>query len=134
MNRSPLSPVQPTSCVAQHASAATVRPATSEQALEILNLMMADVIAHAETTMAGWAERQPLDDQDAHQAKDREIAAKDRLSHMTQAYTRKHGKLDVPLLSTGSDYDAMRAALRPVFDKATEAKKVRNATPYCRLT
>jgi hypothetical protein len=89
----------------------------------MLNLMMADVIAHAETTMAGWAERQPLDDQDAPQAKARESAAKDRLSHMTQAYARTHGKLDVPLLSTGSDYDAMRAALRPVFDKATEGRE-----------
>lgn len=123
MNRSPLSPVQPTSCVAQHASAATVRPATSEQALEILNLMMADVIAHAEATMAGWSERMPIDDQDAPQAKARVMAAKDRLSRMTQDYARRHGKLDVPLLSLGSDYDAMHAALRPVFDKVMEGRE-----------
>lgn len=116
MNGSPLSP-------AQHAPAATVRPASSEQALEMLDLMLADVIAQAETTMAGWAERQPLDDQDAPQAKAKEMAAKDRLSHLTQAYARKHGKLDVPLISLGGNYETMRAALRPVFDKATEGVK-----------
>jgi hypothetical protein len=51
------------------------------------------------------------------------MGGEDRLSHMTQAYARKHGNLDVPLISMGSDYDAMRAALRPVFDKATETIK-----------
>ncbi|MHB8321387.1 MAG: hypothetical protein ACYDA7_05170 [Acidithiobacillus sp.] len=122
MNRSSLLPAQPVTAITQKASAALVRPATSEQALEMLQLMMADVMAQAEGTMAGWSERMPLDDQDAPQAKAREIAAKNRLSHMTQAYARKHGKLDVPLLSMGSDYDTMRAALRPVFDKATEAR------------
>lgn len=101
----------------------TVCPATSEQALEMFRLMFADVIAQAESTMAGWAERHPLDDQDAPQAKAREAAAKDRISRMTQDYARRHGKLDVPLISLGSDYDAMRAALRPVFDKATEGVK-----------
>ncbi len=123
MSRSPLSPVHPTTTITQQAPAAVVRPATSEQALEILNLMMADVIAQAETTMAGWAERMPLDDQDASSGKAREIAAKDRLSRMTQDYARRHGKLDVPLLSLGSDYDAMHAALRPVFDKVTEGRE-----------
>jgi hypothetical protein len=101
----------------------TVCPASAEQALEMVCLMFADVIAQAEATMAGWAERHPLDDQDAPQAKAREAAAKDRLSRMTQDYARRHGKLDVPLLSMGSDYDAMRAALRPVFDKFAEARE-----------
>jgi hypothetical protein len=121
MNRLSLSPAQP--AITQQSPAAVVRPATSEQALDMLQLMMADVIAQAETTMAGWAERMPLDEQDAPQAKAREVAAKNRLSHMTQAYARKHGKLDVPLLSMGSDYDTMRAALRPVFDNFAEARE-----------
>ncbi|MHB1630642.1 MAG: hypothetical protein ACYCQL_00170 [Acidithiobacillus sp.] len=78
MSRSPLSPVQPATAIIQQSAAAIVRPATSEQALEMLCLMMTDVIAQAEATMAGWAERMPLDDQDAPQAKARETAAKDR--------------------------------------------------------
>ncbi len=123
MNRSPLSPVQPATVITQQSPAAVVRPATSRQALDMLHLMMADVIAQAEGTMAGWAERMPLDEQDAPQAKAREIAAKNRLSHMTQAYARKHGKLDVPLLSMGSDYDTMRTALGPVIDKMAECKE-----------
>ncbi|MBU2767172.1 hypothetical protein HAP94_13555 [Acidithiobacillus ferrivorans] len=80
-------------------------------------------MAQAEGTMAGWSERMPLDDQDAPQAKAREIAAKNRLSRMTQDYARRHGKLDVPLISLGSDYDTMRAALRPVFDKMAECNE-----------
>ncbi|CDQ10521.1 conserved protein of unknown function [Acidithiobacillus ferrivorans] len=95
----------------------TVRPATAEQAWAMFDLMFSDVIAQAETTMAGWAERCPLDDQDAPQAKARETAAKDRLSRMTQVYARRHGKLDVPLISLGSDYDTMRTALGPVLDR-----------------
>ena len=90
----------------------------------MLDLMLADVIAQAEGTMAGWAERMPLDDQDAAQEKTKEAAAKDRLSRMTQAYARKHGGLDVPLISLGSDYGAMHAALRPVIDKMAEARNM----------
>ncbi|WP_163054995.1 hypothetical protein [Acidithiobacillus ferrooxidans] len=120
MNRSSLSSVQPTSAITQQSPAAIVRPATSEQALEMLQLMMTDVIAQAEATMAWCAERMPLDDQDAPQAKALEPAAKDNLSCMTQSYVRKHGNLTVPLISLGSDYDTMRAALRPVFDKISE--------------
>jgi hypothetical protein len=112
---------RPATVLVQQAPAAVVCPATSEQALEMFRLMFADVIAQAESTMAGWAERCPLDDQDAPHAKAREIAAKDRLSRMTQDYARKHGKLDVPLISLGSDYDTMRAALRPVFDKVNHS-------------
>ena len=123
MNRSPLSPVRPATAIAQQSPAAVVRPATAEQAFEMFKLMFADVIAQAEATMADWAERMPLDDQDAPQAKAREMAAKDRLSRMTQDYARRHGKLDVPLLSLGSDYDAMHAALRPVFDKVMEGRE-----------
>ncbi|MDA8378521.1 MAG: hypothetical protein M0Z50_16125 [Planctomycetia bacterium] len=120
MHRSSLVPEIPSAT--QQAPSAAVRPASSEQALEMLNLMMADIIAQAEGTMAGWG--MPLDDQDAARAKAQEVAAKDRLSRMTQAYARKHGCLDVPLISMGSYYGAMRAALRPVFDKATEARNI----------
>ncbi len=120
MHRSSLWATPP--AITQQAQAVAVRPATSEQALEMLDLMLADIIAQAEGTMTGWAERLPLDDQDAAQSKAKEIAAKDRLSLMTQAYARKHGGLNVPLISLGSDYDAMRAALRPVIDKVAEAK------------
>ncbi|MHB1643075.1 MAG: hypothetical protein ACYCS8_10540 [Acidithiobacillus sp.] len=123
MIRSPLSPVQPSTAITQQAPAAVVRPATAEQAFEMFKLMFADVIAQAEATMAGWSERMPIDDQDAPQAKARETAAKYRLSRMTQAYARKHCNLNVPLISLGSDYDTMRAALRPVFDKMTECEE-----------
>ncbi|MBU2774174.1 hypothetical protein HMI48_09895 [Acidithiobacillus ferrooxidans] len=120
MHRSSLWATPP--AITQQAQAVAVRPATSEQALEMLDLMLADVIAQAEGTMAGWAERLPLDDQDAAQSKALEVAAKDRLSQMTQAYARKHGHLNVSLISLGSDYGAMHAALRPVIDKVAEAK------------
>lgn len=120
MHRSSLVPEIPSAT--QQAPSVAVRPASSEQALEMLNLMLADVIAQAEGTMAGWSERMPLDDQDAAQAKAQEVAAKDHLSQMTQSYARKHGHLNVPLISLGSDYGAMRAALRPVIDKIAEAK------------
>ncbi|WP_041645573.1 hypothetical protein RU820_05480 [Acidithiobacillus ferrooxidans] len=92
----------------------------------MLDLMWADVIAQAESTMAGWAERLPLDDQDAAQAKTKEAAAKDRLSQMTQAYARKHGGLNVSLISLGSNYGAMHAALRPVIDKIAEARNMQH--------
>ncbi len=59
-------------------------------------------------------------------AKTQEVAAKDRLSRMTQAYARKHGCLDVPLISLGSDYGAMHAALRPVIDKISEARNIQH--------
>ena len=124
MHRSSWVPVTPSA--AQQAPSAAVRPANSEQALEMLDLMLADVIAQAEGTMAGWAERMPLDDQDASLSKARELAAKDRLSRMTQAYARKHGHLDVPLISLGSDYGAMHAALRPVIDKIAEARNIQH--------
>ncbi|EGQ61239.1 hypothetical protein GGI1_05346 [Acidithiobacillus sp. GGI-221] len=119
---------RPATVLVQQAPTTVVRPATDEQALEMFNLMFADVIAQAESTMARWAERMPLDDQDAPQAKAREIAAKDSLSRMTLDYARRHGKLDVPLISLGSDYDTMRAALRPVFDKMAECKESEKTT------
>ena len=124
MHRSSL--VSETPSAAQHAPSAAVRPASSEQALEMLELMLADVIAQAESTMAGWAERLPLDDQDAARAKAQEVAAKDRMSRMTQAYARKHGHLNVPLISLGSDYEAMHAALRPVIDKIAESRNIQH--------
>ena len=126
MRHTPLLATPP--AITQQAQAVAVRPASSEQALETLDLMLADVIAQAEGTMAGWAERMPLDDQDAAQAKAREMAAKDRLSQMTQAYARKHGHLNVPLISLGSDYGAMHAALRPVIDKIMEARNLQHHT------
>ena len=127
MHRSSLLVTPP--AITQQVQAVAVRPATSEQALEMLDLMLVDVIARAEGTMAGWAERMPLDDQDAAQAKAQEIAAKDRLSRMTQAYARKYGGLDVPLISLGSDYGAMHAALRPVIDKIAEARNIQHPIP-----
>lgn len=108
MKQLPPSPVQ------QTASSVSVRPASSEQALEMLDLMMADVIAQA---------RWPLDDQDADQSKASETAAKDRLSRMAQTYTRKHGHLNVPMISMGSDYDTMNAALRRIFDKIADESR-----------
>jgi hypothetical protein len=57
VNRSSLSPARPDTVSTQQAPAAVVSPATSEQPLEMLQLMMADVMAQAEATMAGWAER-----------------------------------------------------------------------------
>lgn len=118
MSNASIIPRRPHACSASLVQeSGTVCPASAEQALEMFRLMFADVIAQAESTMAGWAERYPLDDQDAPQAKARETAAKDRLSRMTQDYARRHGKLDVPLISLGSDYDTMRTALGPVIDR-----------------
>ncbi|MCL4526502.1 MAG: hypothetical protein M1492_08555 [Gammaproteobacteria bacterium] len=122
MHRSSWVPVTPSA--AQQAPSAAVRPASSEQALDMLSLMLADVIAQAEGTMAGWG--MPLDDQDAARAKAQEVAAKDRLSQMIQAYARKHGGLNVPLISLGSDYGVMHAALRPVIDKIAEARNMQH--------
>ena len=73
MHRSSLVPETPSTT--QQAPSAAVRPASSEQALDMLNLMMADIIAQAEGTMAGWG--MPLDDQDAARAKAQEVAAKE---------------------------------------------------------
>ena len=115
---------QPATVLVQAAPASVVRPATSEQALEMLHLMMADVIAQAEITMAGWSERFPIDDQDAARSTAAARAARDRLSHMTQDYAHRHGKLDVPLISLGSDYDTMRAALRPVVDQIAKGSRL----------
>lgn len=120
MHRSTLLSTPP--AIAQQAQSVAVRPATVQQAMDMLDLLLADVLAQAEGAMAGWAERLPLDEQDAAKSKALEMAAKDRLSRMTEAYARKYGCLNVPLISLGSDYDAMHAALRPVIDKVAEAK------------
>ena len=90
----------------------------------MFNLMFADVIAQAESTMAGLAERYPMDDQDAARSAAEAQAAKDHLSHLTQAYAKRHGGLNVPLISLGGNYDAMRAALRPVINKVAEDKSM----------
>ncbi|MBU2759054.1 hypothetical protein HAQ01_04990 [Acidithiobacillus thiooxidans] len=123
MNRSSLLPTQPVPVITRQAPAAVVRPATSEQALEMLHLMMADVIAQSKSIMAGWAERAPLDDQDAARSAVAAQAAQDRLSHLTQSYAKHHGKLDVPLISLGSNYDIMRAALRPVMAQIAKGQE-----------
>lgn len=126
MNRSTLLPEPPV--ITQRSQAVAVRPATTQQAMDMLDLILADVLAQAESTMAGWAERMPLDDQDAARAKARAMAAKDRLSRMTQAYAHNHGCLDVPLISLGSDYGAMHAAIGPVLDKIAEARNMQHHT------
>lgn len=125
MSNASIIPRRPHACSASLVQeSGTVCPASAEQALEMFRLMFADVIAQAEGTMAGWG--MPLDDQDAARAKAQEVAAKDRLSQMIQAYARKHGGLNVPLISLGSDYGVMHAALRPVIDKIAEARNMQH--------
>lgn len=53
MSRSSLAPSQthPATAIVRETTG-TMRPATAEQALDALDLMMADVIAQAESTMA----------------------------------------------------------------------------------
>jgi hypothetical protein len=104
------------------AAASIAQPATAEQALEMLDLMLADVIAQANGIMAGWSQRWPLDDEDLPHAKAQHEFSKNRLMDMARDYAAKHGKLDVPLMAFGSDYATMRAAIRPVMEKLADAK------------
>ncbi len=101
-------------------SAATARPASAEQALDMLKLMMAEIISTMAGLDADMTSRWSLDQDDAARCDAKAQAARGNLSRAMQEYAKRYGKLDVPLQSLGSDIGAMRGALRPIVEKAAE--------------
>ncbi len=92
----------------------SVRPAPAEQSVDRLELMVADLLARSQGILTDWAERLPLDDGESSRQRARQSAAQDRLGRLLRSYVGQHGRLDVPLLSLGSDYRTLRGALRSV--------------------
>ncbi len=91
----------------QTVSAHTVQPQSTEQAWEMFQLMFAEVVAEAEGILTNW-DRTNIRS---------ELAAKNEFSRRTQAYAKKHGRLDVPLCSLGSSKAVRELARSSVLDK-----------------
>lgn len=89
------------------ARATVSEPQSTEQAWALFKVMFAEVVAEAEGIISEW------DPTNIH----RELAAKNEFSRRTQAYAKKHGRLDVPLCSLGSSKAARELARSSVLDK-----------------
>lgn len=74
----------------------TVRPASSEQALAMMDLMIAEIVSIMVAANADMATRFPLYADEAERSAGEAQAAKNRLSLAMQAYAKRYGKIDVP--------------------------------------
>jgi hypothetical protein len=118
MENSPLLSSLP--AIIQQAPASTVRPATSEQALAMLKLILAEVRYTLANADAKLAVTMPL-----HEGEAAESAAEARALHqkfqiLLREYSQRYGNLDVPLVSLGRRHEDVLAALRPILSKLAE--------------